>query len=278
MMDAQAGAREQSCPVCRSESERSEFVFGGYQLFACRDCGLRFAPEGFGAPADYDAIYSGDEYESHQVLPLRESRSRGDFAEYPTYLNFFRHVRMSGGNRLLDIGCGVGRFCHGAHSRGWNVTGIDLSGKAVKIGLEFAEFPLQVCTLEEMSALGERFNVATAFEVLEHVAEPVKFLSLARQVLVPGGQLFCTAPNWHCHNVQHPDRAEWMPPIHLLFFTRSALASAAQSAGFSDFRTGVNWSDPVRGGLLAKAYWLKRRVRRRPCLPLGLWLHVRSLA
>jgi 2-polyprenyl-3-methyl-5-hydroxy-6-metoxy-1,4-benzoquinol methylase len=197
-----------------------------------------------------------------------------ELAEHPTYRSFFLQVTHFPGARLLDVGCGVGRFGHGASARGWNVTGIDISERAIAAGREFAPFPLRTATIEQFIEQGQQFDVVAAFEVLEHLRSPVQFLSTAKRLLRAGGQVFYTVPNWNCAEVQHSTRPDWLPPIHLQFFTQLALQQAGELSGLARVTTGVIWSDPMPArGILPKARWLARRLLRRPHQPLGLWMH-----
>ena len=262
-----------SCPVCCMESA-PDVELGGYQLYLCRRCTLRFAPQAFHVPVDYDRVYQSAEYESVQVRALK-AIDGNELAEHPTYRSFFRQVPRFPGAKLLDVGCGVGRFGHGAHARGWDVTGIDVSALAIATGRDFAPFPLRVATLDQLIDQGEQFDVLTAFEVLEHLKSPLQFFSSAKKLLRPGGQMFYTVPNWNCTVVQSATRPDWLPPIHLLFFTQSALQQAGELGGLAGVTTGVIWSDPMPAGVLPKARWLARRLLRRPREPLGLWLHGR---
>jgi spore maturation protein CgeB len=263
-----------SCPVCQISSSPDSIELGGHRLYQCAGCSLRFAPQAFEMSVDYDAVYQSTEYQNDQVHAL-DSMDGKKLADHATYRAFFDQVPRFTGARLLDIGCGVGRFCQAAYSRGWDVTGIDVSPLAISIGRKFASFPLRVATVEELIGQGEKFDVVTAFEVLEHLSAPVQFLASARTLLRPGGQAFFTVPNWNCATVRTSTRPDWLPPIHLLFFVESALRRAGELSGLTGLSTGMIWSDPRPRGILPGARWLARRVLRRPREPLGLWLHGR---
>jgi SAM-dependent methyltransferase len=261
------------CPLCSTSAITTDgTTLGGYQLFVCTRCTLRFAPEAFQVPVDYDGVYRGPEYQRDQVRAL-ESLNGQEQAALSTYAAFFRNVHRSPGARLLDVGCGVGRFGHGAYARGWDVTGIDVSAEAIAAGQPFAPFPLRVNTIEELVEQGERFDVVTAFEVLEHLTGPVEFLSTVQRLLVPGGQVFCTVPNWDSHIVRNSARPDWLPPIHLLFFTSASLKVAAERSGLSRVTIGVIHDDPIPTRLRSQARWMVRRLLGRPREPLGLWVH-----
>ncbi len=262
------------CPVCSSDSTRDGVTLDGYRLSACPACTLRFAPEAFGVGVDYDSVYQSAEYQSDQVRVLQALDDKV-LAEHPTYRSFFRQVPHVANARLLDVGCGVGRFAHAAYSRGWAVTGVDVSTFAITAGQKYAPFPLRACTLEELIEEGARFDVVTAFEVLEHLSSPIEFLASVQKVLSPGGHVFCTVPNWDSQEVQTSTRPDWMPPIHLLFFTRKALQTAGETSGLLSVTTGIIRADPLPSGALRRARWLARRVLRRSREPLGLWIHGR---
>jgi SAM-dependent methyltransferase len=115
--------------------------------------------------------------------------------------------------------------------------------------------------------------VITAFEVLEHLSSPVAFLREAQRLLKPGGQAFVTVPNWECRTVQTSTRPDWLPPIHLLYFSEPALRRTGELAGFTRVSTGVIRADPLPAAAAPRLRWLTRRVLLRPREPLGLWLH-----
>jgi 2-polyprenyl-3-methyl-5-hydroxy-6-metoxy-1,4-benzoquinol methylase len=224
---------------------------------------------------DYDRVYDLEAYQVQQVQGLERSQDRAAFAHYATYRPFFRQVSPAEGNTLVDVGCGVGRFCHAAHARGWDVTGIDISEQAIETARRFASFPLYVMSLDDLVAKGERFDVVTAFEVLEHLDDPLGFARLAKRALEPGGRFFATVPNWDCDVVQNAERTDWLPPIHLSFFTQPALQRLAQEAGFKQVSTGVIQSSPLPTRPLAAARWAWRRLLGQRSSPLGLWLYAR---
>jgi SAM-dependent methyltransferase len=266
-----------SCPVCGASSTREDVELGGYRLYLCPSCTVRFAPDAFEERVDYDRVYRSAEYEGDQVRAL-ESFDGTQLAEHPTYRAFFDNVPHPAGARLLDVGCGVGRFCQAAYALGWDVTGTDVSALAIATGRKFARFPMRVETVEELIDQGDRFEVVTAFEVLEHLSAPVEFLSRVRQLLRPGGHAFCTVPNWHSALVRTTSRPDWIPPIHLLFFTGAALHRTAELSGLDSVTTGVIWSDPMPSRLGSRARWVARRILRRPREPLGLWVRARRAA
>jgi SAM-dependent methyltransferase len=261
-----------NCLVCGSPSTPDSLELGGYELYLCPRCTLRFAPGAFHTPVDYDRVYQSAEYDTEQVQALQGINGR-EIAEHPTYRAFFRQVRHFPGATLLDIGCGVGRFGHGAHALGWNVTGIDVSALAIAAGQAVAPFPLLACSVEELVEREERFDVVTIFEVLEHLTEPVEFLLNSKRLLRPGGQIFCTVPNWESKTVQTSTRVDWLPPIHLLFFSRPALQKLGEVAGLANVTTGFIRSDPLPSRTIAKLRWLTRRIRLQSRESLGLWIH-----
>jgi SAM-dependent methyltransferase len=263
------------CPACASLGSDVGRTLGGYSLVTCDECGLVFAPRALGEEVDYAAIYDTDAYRRDQIDRLRLSTDVESTAACATYRSFFRRVRPAVGALLLDVGCGVGRFCRAAAACGWSVRGIDVSPSAIAIGREHSDVELECTTISEVVERGLRFDVVTAFEVLEHLADPGAFLSLCRSVLVPGGRMFCTVPNWECEEVSSTTRPDWVPPVHKLFFGRAALEVVALAAGLSDVRVGAILTDPLPARPKSLPKWLVRRLVGRRRVPLGLWLSAR---
>lgn len=263
-----------TCPICQTPASITTRCLGSFELFACPVCALHFAPAAFDVPVDYTAIYSTSEYVEAQVQFLN-NKDPHRAKTYPTYRPFFSRLRTSRGRSLLDVGCGVGRFSQAASVSGWKVTGIDISEEAIALGREQADFPMLNCTLEDVIASGKRFQVITAFEVIEHLSDPVHFLSTVSAALTPNGEFFGTVPNWDSPEVQNATRPDWIPPVHLCYHTDRSLRALAEKAGFRSVTVGYIKSEPAPKHPLRFAKWSVRRIMGRTNPPLGLWLHVR---
>lgn len=269
------------CPVCVSPAQSDNITLGGFAIFRCVHCGLRFAPDAFRVNTNYDSVYELDSYIETQIRPIREERNKLVFTEIGTYQCFFKNVRLAPGHTLLDVGCGVGRFLHGAHLKGWQVEGIDISAKAIAIGQKFAPFSMSVNTLENIAESGRRFDVVTLFEVLEHLSDPCVILRKAQKVLKPSGAVFCTVPNWDCSVVQHAVEPAWVPPVHLMFYKEESLSALAGQAGLSVIAKGFIHADPFPVKIHPKwpgrvVKWAGRRLFGRPNEALGIWMYAKA--
>jgi len=109
-------------------------------------------------------------------------------------------ARFGGGVRLLDIGCGAGLAAEALARLDHDVLGIDAATEAVAAAAAHADgqgLPLayRASSAENLVTEGARFPVATALEVIEHVAGPAAFLRLLAQLIEPGGLLFVSTLN-----------------------------------------------------------------------------------
>jgi 2-polyprenyl-6-hydroxyphenyl methylase/3-demethylubiquinone-9 3-methyltransferase len=105
------------------------------------------------------------------------------------------------GKTVVDIGCGGGILAESMAKKGANVTGIDLSEKALKVAdLHSLESGVQVryelIAAEELAAREpERFDVVTCMEMLEHVPDPAAIVKACAALVKPGGQVFFSTIN-----------------------------------------------------------------------------------
>ena len=109
-----------------------------------------------------------------------------------------RHVPARG--RLLDVGCGAGLAAEAFARLGYDVLGIDAAPDAIAAATAHADGAdprprYRVATAEALLEEGARFPVVTALEVIEHVADPTRFLALLAGLLEPGGRLFLSTLN-----------------------------------------------------------------------------------
>jgi len=105
------------------------------------------------------------------------------------------------GKRVLDVGCGGGILSESMAAKGAEVTGIDLSEKALSVArLHLFESGLEVnyrhVSAEQMAEqhAGE-FDVVTCLEMLEHVPDPASVVAACAGLVKPGGEVFFSTLN-----------------------------------------------------------------------------------
>ncbi|SLN32817.1 bifunctional 2-polyprenyl-6-hydroxyphenol methylase/3-demethylubiquinol 3-O-methyltransferase UbiG [Roseisalinus antarcticus] len=104
------------------------------------------------------------------------------------------------GLRLLDIGCGGGLLCEPMARLGATVVGADAAPRNIPVAQIHAEqsgltIDYRHTTAEAMAEAGAQFDVVLNMEVVEHVADPLAYLTACRQLLRSGGLHICSTIN-----------------------------------------------------------------------------------
>lgn len=164
------------------------------------------------------------------------------------------------GLRLADVGCGGGLLAEPLARMGAEVTGIDASAKnigtaSVHAAQSGVKVDYRASTAEELAASGEKFDLVTCLEVIEHVADVKLFVKSLGQLLAPGGALFLatlnrTPKSWLFAIVGAEYVLRWLPKgTHdwNKFLRPSELAALLRAEGmaFGDL-TGVTY-EPFGG-------------------------------
>lgn len=139
-----------------------------------------------------------------------------------------------GPGRLLDFGCGAGRFLKTMADQGWQVTGLDASAVVVEHVREHHGLPALVGSLPHSDLAPGSFDVVTMWHSLEHVHRPLAILREAYRLLVPGGKLVVATPNIASLPFRLFGRS-WFGldlPRHLTHFTPGTLSAMIHAAGF----------------------------------------------
>jgi 2-polyprenyl-6-hydroxyphenyl methylase/3-demethylubiquinone-9 3-methyltransferase len=104
------------------------------------------------------------------------------------------------GLRLLDIGCGGGLLSEPMARLGADVIGADAAARNIPVAaVHAAQSGLTIdyrhTTAEDLAAAGEVFDVVLNMEVVEHVADPLAYLTACQTLLKPGGLMICSTLN-----------------------------------------------------------------------------------
>ncbi len=135
--------------------------------------------------------------------------------------------------KLLDVGCGGGRFLAKMRELGWDVVGVEPDQIAAEIAREYFNIPVKPGRLEEIDIPANSFQAVTARHVIEHVHNPVRLLQECYRLLAPGGVLVILTPNADSlgHKIFKRNWSELDPPRHLYLFSPKTLTNAAKLAG-----------------------------------------------
>ncbi|HLD06762.1 MAG TPA: class I SAM-dependent methyltransferase [Candidatus Nanoarchaeia archaeon] len=100
-----------------------------------------------------------------------------------------------GSGRLLDIGCSDGSLSRHFLGKGYNVEGVDISGKAVRLARQKGIRARKADFTRRLPYPAGAFDAVFCGEVIEHILHPDVLLHEINRVLRPGGRLFLTTPN-----------------------------------------------------------------------------------
>jgi 2-polyprenyl-3-methyl-5-hydroxy-6-metoxy-1,4-benzoquinol methylase len=239
------------CPICGEDSYFIGHIRGKvppiktFSLRRCPKCQFAFISD---RRDDFDTVYSKDYYRGLGADPLVNYEF--DHLEPKKTL---RQYEWSGLTRIfkalvkvpfedaswLDYGCGLGSLARYARGKGLNAFGYEPYGNAEEANLSMESDPGSAYILSTKDLAGRAFDYVTAIEVIEHVADPLAFLSQIRQLMKPGGVLFLTTGN------AKPFRSrltKWSysscPDVHVSFFEPETLALALSKANFRPFYAG----------------------------------------
>lgn len=181
-------------------------------------CGLVFfAPAAEGDGAFYEALY-------RRLDAGGRVRATGrDRAEYP-----HAAARIRPGDAVLEVGAGAGAFAR--HIPDARYVGLDPNpGAYAAANAQVRDEDLAA----HASGAAGAYDAACAFQVIEHVADPLRLAADMVRCLKPGGLLMLGAPAWPSAMTAIPDFAFNAPPHHLSWWSGAAMAALAGRLGLA---------------------------------------------
>lgn len=190
---------EVPCPACDSPAQNPAFGKYGCEFVECCDCEtLYMSPRP--TPELMDRYYTDSEnyriWRQH-IFPRSEATRRERIAR-PNLQYVIDTCAASGisSPRLLEIGPGFGTFAELAlESRFFSAVEVvernpDMADECARRGLT-----VHRAALEDLARTHQAFDVAVCFEVIEHVFDPLHFVTEIAGLLRPGGLFIFTCPN-----------------------------------------------------------------------------------
>jgi SAM-dependent methyltransferase len=202
------------------------------QLVTCEDCGTVFQP----VDVTREVLVSHYEYMGHAadnitLTPLIERRLRRTLQKLtrPHQMNAARRPR------LLEVGCGGGLFLRVASDLGWEPYATEISSSCIALLEPWLGTRLYTGEFPDAPFEPGSFDLIVMAEVIEHLPAPAAYLRAAHRLLVPGGALFLTTPNYHGASYRlWGDGWRVVADEHLNYFDRQSVKRLVESTGFSN--------------------------------------------
>ena len=137
--------------------------------------------------------------------------------------------------KLLDVGCGGGRYLHRMQRRGWNVEGIDFDAQATRRVTDRYGIPTHTGDLLAAQLPEDSFDAITMSHAIEHLVDPEATLRECLRILKPGGRIVIVTPNVESNAASFFGRfwRGWEPPRHLHLFSTDTMQQFLVKAGFN---------------------------------------------
>jgi SAM-dependent methyltransferase len=215
-----------------------------WRLVLCASCGLLYsnpAPDASGLAAEYTAAAYDSQEEARYAAR--------------TYADVVQPLVASLPNppRILDIGAGDGAFLERMLEMGFaDAVGFEPSAAAREAAPPTVRGLLRGQPFDEDSAGNEPFSLATCFQTVEHLSDPLGLCRSVRKLLRPSGAFVVVCHDREALSAKLLGRRSPIYDIeHLQLFSRSTLRELLERAGFSDIDIGTLVNRyPLR-------YWLR---------------------
>ena len=243
-----------SCYLCKSDkySKRTGSVRDNpdIDILECSNCGLVYL-------SSLGYIY-GEHYETSgmhddEVPNIDKWLKETEFDDKRRY--DFVKEKIANKN-VLDFGCGVGGFLEMAKRSASNVSGIELE-RALQHS--FKERKLNVFSnLKEVQKESKKYDIITAFHVIEHLKNPKEILKELSQLLTEGGEMIVEVPNSDDALLTLYESKDFQKftywSQHLFLFNAKTMAELIEQTGLK-----INWIKHIqRYPLSNHLYWLSK--------------------
>lgn len=225
--------KERNCPSCNNKYKKFVCEKDNLKIVKCNKCSLIYVSPTF----DYEhylKLYSNQSYQnivrklgekSHEYRKKRFGSER---------LNILKRHYQKKRCSLLEIGCSTGFFIEQVKKNGWDALGLELNPSAVKFA---QDRKLNVINKDfTKMKFKTKFDIICAFDVLEHLYDPLKVVKKVKKVLKKNGLFFLYVPNWQSATRlligEENSHFVW-PTHHLTYFTPSTLENFLSRQGFN---------------------------------------------
>lgn len=248
------------CPICGSKIEKQKSLYNldSFIFRKCTVCSLVLQnPQPIFSDLQnrYDENYFKYEIENEESFFSLMMMALTDISFKNLPLIARSDGKIEGSRRILDIGCATGRFLYEFKQRGWETAGVEICSNAAEYGNKQRNVNIKNCTLEKAAFTDKYFSVIHASHLIEHLNDPLSFLSEVYRILSDEGYFIVVTPNIKSfQGILTGYR--WRSAIadHLFLYSVDTLKNICNKAGFTMI-TRKTWGGLPKG---SAPPWLKR--------------------
>jgi 2-polyprenyl-3-methyl-5-hydroxy-6-metoxy-1,4-benzoquinol methylase len=241
-----------NCILCNSNSELIFNNLNGYikesyyDIYNCKNCNLNFINPIIDSKNVYDSIYRNSNFLTgynryrnyfncikNMNNPLSYlSNQEPIFWAIKDILNTEKKISNNNKFNILEIGSGLGYLTYALSKEGHKVLGIDISEKAIneatsKFGNLFIN-----SDIDNHINTGKKYDFIVLTEVIEHIPDPLTFLSGLKLLLNENSKIILTTPNKSIY----PNNVFWeteLPPVHYWWFSENSIINISKRIGYN---------------------------------------------
>jgi 2-polyprenyl-3-methyl-5-hydroxy-6-metoxy-1,4-benzoquinol methylase len=262
------------CPICKSTDLQKFLICEDYtvshEIFHVKQCATCTLAITTPRP---ETTQLGKYYQSEEYISHSGKSSGGIGFIYKLARSFSlkwkknKITSIQSEGSILDFGCGTGEFLNTMQQAGWNVTGVEPSPDARLKAEEINSIKIHP-SLDELT--NEKFDVITAWHVLEHVPDLTQTVQKLKSHLKKNGTLFIAVPNYQCPDafVYQQHWAGFDVPRHLWHISKKSMNQLLESLALKLHDTIPMKLDAYYVSMLSEKYKNKNKINL-SCLTKG---------
>ena len=243
--------------------DRHYGIQGEYSICQCKDCKFNFL---FPMPSEDEltSLYPENFYAYQQFFedkkPVNIIKS---LIKRALFINIgTKDPKFNNPGRILDIGCGSGKFLYSMRERGWRVYGVEVNTNAADLGKEAAGINIFAGNLISAKFPDNFFDYIRSNHSFEHIVNPHETLSEIYRILKPGGSLLIGVPNVDGLNSKIFKSSWWYRgvPVHTFGYSTKSLARILEQHKFNVDK--INYNSDYSGFLGSIQIYFNRNSER----------------
>lgn len=228
-----------------------DIMTGTFSVVECNKCKLKYTNPRFNTE-ELNLVYSSDKvvggnwrnfpYLFNSKMPdvfLDAAKSKSyQSSFYQWKFDIIEKFKSKdSGKRLLDIGCGDGKFVYDAITQGYDAIGIDLSPDRISKGKELYNLndAQLICQNIDDFSENQTFDIIVMWDIIEHVESPSSVLKSIRKISHENTKIFILTMSVDSLTYRvFGDEWNYMNPTqHLHYFSHETMRKMLEKEGFT---------------------------------------------